>query len=64
MFRWLPSWRRNRQTTDPTARALIEAEQEELKSRIEAKVGRSIQPDIDRLVSRAQRVIRAQGHRT
>lgn len=45
MFKWLE--RHNQDLTDPEIRRAIDKEQQELKRRIEARIGRDIQYEIE-----------------
>ena len=58
MFNWLPFRRRSRQLTDPAIKREAVEHDKQVKDRLQAQIGRDIQPDIDRIVHRAQRGIR------
>lgn len=47
MLKWLPFGRRNEEVTDPAIRREIDEVQQELKRRIEARIGRDIQYEIE-----------------
>lgn len=47
MFKWLPCRRETREVTDPEIKRQVDAQQQELKRRIEARIGRDIQYEIE-----------------